>query len=174
MTDEEYAAIRSETREARLKHLFETLADANGVPYRYITKDDVQQIERRKVLFAAGLIITKGEILFCPSVDSAGFSLAIHELLHVIVVPKEFRELVDHDTEASYRNIRKYYNDTEKLCTESAVIGAQSLLYKQHKITAYLGGRFFNGYLRDENEGTCVPDEWLIRGQLALDRMCIV
>lgn len=125
---------------------------------------------------ADGIFICNGSICYDRNKDEGSDvnqELVFHELLHILSVPPEYRVLMNHDTEKSYKNIRAVYNDTQKLCRESAVLGAQFLLYEDMNCEGYLSGSFFSGYIRSINAygdaKTDIHREWTARGRKLLN-----
>lgn len=123
---------------------------------------------------ANGILIACGNIYYSKQMEEAGYvehELVFHELLHVLSVPIEYRQLMNHDTEKSYKLIRNKFNDNMRVSTESAVLGAQAILYDTLNATGWIGGRFFTGHIREIKDGfarTDVKDEWKIRGHKLL------
>lgn len=170
-----------EERNVFFKEKSEELARANNILIHYLSRDEhndlYYQLGRPS---ANGIFIKNGEI-YLNARDATKMliehELVFHELLHILSVPPEYRAMMNHDTEKSYKMIKreKSYKDPNRISCESAVIGAQSLIYEMIDGIGWLGGAFFRGHIRaiDSNgkQSTCVPQEWGARGQRLINRI---
>lgn len=157
------------------------LAIANNVNIHLLSQEKHNDLYYKLGRPSANGIFIKNGNIFLNVKDAKQmnieFELVFHELLHILSVPPEFRVLMNHDTEKSYKFIKreKSYQDINRISCESAVIGAQSIIYEMIGGIGWLGGSFFRGYIRqvDSNgkQSTCVPKEWRERGQLLINRI---
>lgn len=153
------------------------LAKANRVSINAVSEEELFELYLKYGRPSAdGIFIHNGSIYFDGSKDEGSDvdqELIFHELLHILSVPPEYRYLMNHDTERSYKKIREVYNDTQKLCRESAVLGAQYELYDLMNCEGYLSGSFFSGYIRSVNvygeAKTEIKKEWASRGRKLLN-----
>lgn len=158
------------------KEKFYTLAHSNNIVIRHLRDGEhIDLYYEYGRPSADAIFIVDGGISLSETFvkeDRVQYELAFHELLHILSVPPNLRHLMSHDTEYSYSLIRKEYSDIQRLSTESAVLGLQSLLYEKMNVTGWLRGSFFTGYLRsigdDKMPFTDVKDEWRIRGKKLL------
>lgn len=166
---------------AFFKEKSEELARANNIEIHHLSREDHSNLYYKLGRPSAnGIFIHEGAIYLCAR-DAQQMriehELVFHELLHIISVPPEYRNMMNHDTEKSYKEIKYMfgYDDPNRISCESAVIGAQSLIYEMISAKGWLGGAFFRGHIRalkNETEHyTDVPNEWRERGQLLINRI---
>jgi lipid II:glycine glycyltransferase (peptidoglycan interpeptide bridge formation enzyme) len=155
------------------------LADSNGVKINIVSLEEhIQFYYLYGNPSARSIFIHEGDIYINKDYDEKNiveYELVFHELLHILSVPKRYRYLMCNDTEKSYKKIKEKFIDKNKISTESAVIGAQYILYTQINATGWLGGSFFRGHIRvlikDNSYTTDVPKEYQDRGRKLLRRL---
>lgn len=155
---------------AIMKSIVHHLALCNNVSITYIDSKLAKAIQKDKGFYSVeGVYIEKGNILiYDDAVDH--FHLVLHELLHILSVPQQFRYLMDQDTQESYKIIKHRFKhvDKQRICTESAVLGAHHLVCKYYNHTCSIQGSFFTGTIYDFDSTTDVKPEWIERGRLLL------
>ena len=155
---------------AIMKSIVHHLALCNNVSITYIDSKLAKSIENAKGFYSVeGVYIEKGNLLIQED-RIQYFQLVLHELLHILSVPQQFRYLMDQDTQDSYKIIkhRFKYNDKQRICTESAVLGAHHLVCKYYNYTCTIDGSFFTGIIYDSDNPTDIKPEWIERGKLLL------
>lgn len=153
-----------------MKRIVHELAISNNVSIAYIDSKLAKAIQKDKGFYSVeGVYIEKGSLLIHEK-DVDHFHLVLHELLHILSVPQQFRHLMDQDTQDSYKIIKHRFNydDKQRTCTESAVLGAHHLICKYYNYKCSIEGQFFTGTIYDSDSLTDVKPEWIERGRLLL------
>lgn len=125
---------------------------------------------------AVGTFILNGELYFK---EGASVSLALHELLHIAVVEKEYRHMITQDTQACYAKINKISPERAKYRSESCTLGLQYHISKLFGLRSYIfGSKFFSGSIYTINEMcneemTNVPSIWRDKGKEMYDELGI-
>lgn len=114
------------------------------------------------------VLINKGELLTHPGVS---WSLAIHELLHIAVVEKQYRYLMNKDTQEGYSAVNAIEPTRKKYRSESATLGLQYHVYDHFDLIGYLGGNFFSGNIRKRDGSSCIPKMWITKGKDLFDEL---
>lgn len=155
---------------AIMKSIVHHLALCNNISITYIDSKLAKAIQKDKGFYSVeGVYIEKGNLLIQEDCVEH-FHLVLHELLHILSVPRQFRYLMDQDTQESYKIIKQRfkYVDKQRICTESAVLGAHYLVCKYYNYRCSIQGSFFTGTIYDFDSNTDVKPEWIERGRLLL------
>lgn len=151
------------------------LAENNNVNVYHVNEETVEDYYfKYGSPSAADIFILDGNLEIYE--NSNAYELSLHELLHILSVPPEYRYLMNNDTEKSYKAIKKLVSDKDRIMTESAVLGAQAILFKKFGVCGSLHGSFFSGNLHkyDRHSGESITDvksEWMKRGEKLLSKL---